>query len=95
MLRRVTTAERYAFGRVDLGALGERALLAQERVLDDVLGLAHPADHAVGEREQHRPQLLERLRAARSGAAGVSRVHRPLLPSPTVPKRETRRRAEL
>ncbi len=38
--------------RLDLGALGERTLLAQKSLLDDVLRLADAAQHAIGEREQ-------------------------------------------
>ena len=34
---------------------------AQERLLHDVLGLAHAAEHPVGDRERPRPQLLEQL----------------------------------
>ena len=40
-----------------LDLVGLRAVVAQERLLDDVLGLADAADHAVGDREQQRAQL--------------------------------------
>jgi len=47
--------------RFDLGPLTERPLLAEERLLDDVLRLGDAAEHPVGEREEHRAQRLEAL----------------------------------
>jgi hypothetical protein len=34
---------------------------ANERLLDDVLGLAHAAEHPVGDRESAGPQVIEQL----------------------------------
>ena len=60
MLRRVTTAERYAFGDSIVRPVGLGAMDAEERLLDDVLGLADAAEHPVGDREQQRPELFVR-----------------------------------
>jgi hypothetical protein len=40
-------------------ALLEGTVEAEEALLDDVLRLAHAAEHPVGDRERRRPQLLE------------------------------------
>ena len=49
-------------GRLDLRTLlDECVLVAQERVLDDVLGLGDAPQHPVGNREEQRAQILERL----------------------------------
>ena len=39
----------------------------QERLLDQVLGVADRADHAVGQREQQRPQVFMCVCHARHG----------------------------
>jgi hypothetical protein len=49
--------ERNALGESIL-VLGLRAVVAQEGLLHDVLGLAHATDHAVGDREEQGPELL-------------------------------------
>ena len=45
-------------GRVDLLALALGAVVAEEGLLHDVFGLADASDHAVGDREEQRPELL-------------------------------------
>jgi hypothetical protein len=47
--------------RLDLRTVLDGALEADERLLDDVLGLGDAAEHAVRDREEQRPQLLEDL----------------------------------
>ena len=51
---RVTTVDRYAFGDSISTPSASAPLVAQERLLHDVLGLAHAAEHPVGDREQQR-----------------------------------------
>ena len=48
-------------GRVDLVPILEHAMEAEQRLLDDVLGLRDAAQHPVGDRERDRPHLLEQL----------------------------------
>ena len=48
--------------------LDVRVVVAQERLLDDVLGLAHAPEHAVGDGERRRPQLLVQVRVCHGSA---------------------------
>ena len=64
------TADRYAFGEsISAPAVEQRAVVAEERLLDDVLRLGDAAEHPVGDREQQRAQVLVRLGHARVFAA--------------------------
>ena len=55
--RRVTTVDRNASGDSIAGP-APGAVHAQERLLDDVLGLRHAAHHPVGDREGQGPELF-------------------------------------
>ena len=84
--------------RLDPLAALARPVEAQERLLHHVLGLAHAAEHPVGDRERRRPQLVEAPRrsslsraparspAASSRTAAASRARawpsRSRLPAP-------------
>ena len=54
-------------GRLDLHPLRLLAMQPQERLLDQVLGVADRPDHAVGQREQQRPQVFMCVCHARHG----------------------------
>ena len=47
--------------RLERLAVFERAVQAQQALLDEILGLAHAAEHAVGDPEGAGPQLLVEL----------------------------------
>jgi len=62
-------------GRGEDDAVAERAGEPQERLLDDVLGVADAAGHPVGDREHQRPEILI--------GPFLRRRHHELPPSPT------------
>ena len=55
------TVVTYARGEAICLARIERLMDAQQRLLDDVLGLGDAAEHPVGDPEGQRPQLIEQL----------------------------------
>ena len=86
---------RIGTGRGDLLAFLERLVHAQQRLLHDVFGFGDAAQHAVGDREGHRPQLVEKLLAVghRTASRGLGLGHLRTditpLPGPT-PRRSAR-----
>ena len=56
----------------------ERLMDAQQRFLDDVLGIGHAAEHLVGDRERDRPQFLQQsLTIGHVAASPCRRLTRP------------------
>ena len=80
-----TTADRYARGESISAPSRERTLVAEERLLDDVLRLRDAAEHAVGEREQ------QSAAATRSSRVRSSSCRRPLGDDHAAARRSPRR----
>jgi len=73
-----------SLGRIGLALARYRPVVAQERLLHDVLGLRHAAEHPIGDREQQRPEALV------DGSGAVTRVSRHLVSCPAGSLRPSR-----